>query len=159
MTLNKASKKWLVIGCLLAAAAVGLGAFGAHGLESLISKTYDALDDSTTKQRIAGEPANQTETKAQFVARRLANWETAARYQMYHSFGLILLGLVGVGVAPKLSSLTGGLFLGGIILFSGMLYLLVLTNMKMLGAIVPLGGVSFIIGWVCFAFAVWKNQE
>jgi uncharacterized membrane protein YgdD (TMEM256/DUF423 family) len=126
---------WIGLGAAFAFLSVGCGAFGAHGLESKL------------------EP------------RMLAIWETAARYQMYHALGLIGLGLwagqrlqqAGAGSTPSSVTVTGWAFTIGIVLFSGSLYALALSGIKVLGAITPLGGVAFLIGWIAFAVAAFKN--
>ena len=78
----------------------------------------------------------------------LDTWETGARYHMFHA---LALGLVAAH--PGQPKLAGGLFLAGLLLFSGSLYTLVLTEQRWLGAITPIGGVAFIAGWLVLAFA------
>jgi uncharacterized membrane protein YgdD (TMEM256/DUF423 family) len=122
---------WIVLGAVFAFLSVGCGAFGAHGLESKL------------------EP------------RMLAIWETAARYQMYHALALIGLGLwagqrlilSASAPLPTATSVAGWAFTIGIVLFSGSLYALALSGIKVLGAITPLGGVAFLVGWIAFALA------
>jgi len=82
----------------------------------------------------------------------LATFETAARYQMYHALALIAVGLLAERGLAR-TSMVGGLFCAGIILFSGSLYLLVLLELPWMGAVTPLGGVAFIAGWVTLALA------
>lgn len=139
MTLSKAGKVWLLTGIIFAALAVVIGAFGAHGLKKVIQPTGDG-----------------TEAVAE-AAKRLANWETGARYQMYHALGLIVVGLVCHSENRNRCRLAGGFFVLGILLFSGALYTLTLTQMSWLGAIAPLGGTSMILGWVCLAVASLKS--
>lgn len=115
------SRFFFVAGALCAALAVALGAFGAHGLEG----------------RITPE--------------RLQTFETAVRYQMYHALALLVLGWVTTLRGERWIHWAGFLFIAGILLFSGSLYLLVLTNTTWLGAITPFGGVAFITGWILFA--------
>ena len=115
------ARAMLLAGAALAGLAVALGAFGAHGLRAMVAPD------------------------------RLATFETAVRYQTYHAFGLLLVGLLAERV-PGLGAV-GGLFLAGIAVFSGSLYLLVLTDTRWLGAVTPLGGVCFIAGW---ALLVWR---
>ncbi|KAL6708411.1 hypothetical protein ACN47E_002674 [Coniothyrium glycines] len=107
------------VGTLLGASSVMLGAFGAHGL----------------KQRIA-DPA------------RIANWGTAAQYQLVHSAVLTFASVV----APQ-NTIAMGLFTAGITMFSGSIYLLVLDpqRFKFLGPVTPLGGLCLIGGWVALA--------
>ena len=113
---------WIIIGSTLAALAVAIGAFGAHGLKSRVS-----ADD-------------------------LIIFETGVRYQMYHSLALILLGLIGVNFQSNVVQLPAILFLVGIIIFSGTLYLIPLTGLRWLGAITPIGGTALILGWIMLIF-------
>lgn len=116
-------KKFFAIGCVLAGLAVAAGAFGAHGLRGMIDEAA------------------------------LANWETAARYQMYHAVGLLGVSYACATWKNKLAGVAGWLFIVGIMLFSGSLYALSLSGLRILGAITPLGGVAFIAGWGCLALA------
>ena len=77
-------------------------------------------------------------------------YEVAVRYQLYHSLALILVGILSQQAATKLTA-AGWAFLSGIFIFSGSLYLLTLTGLRWLGAITPLGGVAFLIGWFLLA--------
>tara|TARA_B100001250_G_C19624006_1_gene710705 strand:+ start:348 stop:722 length:375 start_codon:yes stop_codon:yes gene_type:complete len=113
---------WIIIGSALAALAVAIGAFGAHGLKSRVS-----ADD-------------------------LVIFETGVRYQMYHSLALILLGLIGVNFQSNIVQLPAILFLAGIIIFSGTLYLIPLTGLRWFGAITPIGGTALILGWIVLIF-------
>lgn len=118
-------KVFFLIGSLLAGTAVALGAFGAHALQS----------------RLTPE--------------RLGTFETGVRYQMYHA-----LGLLGVVLATTLwpasrwPAIAGWLFLAGTLLFSGSLYLLVISGKRGWGAVTPFGGIAFIAGWILLAIAV-----
>lgn len=126
----------MLLGCLLAGLAVGLGAYGAHGLENRLIAIH-------------GEhPALPA-----LVSQRIDNWKTASAYQMHHSIAIILVGIITLLYPSRLVSLAGYLFLTGILLFSGLLYALVLLEKPFLGAIVPLGGLSFIGGWVSLAIS------
>lgn len=108
----------LVAGAFLALLAVMAGAFGAHGLRNLVSE------------------------------RGLEVFQTAVTYQIYHSIALVLLALLaGQGLPRKLLGWSAGFFLAGILLFSGSLYLLVLTDIRWIGPITPIGGVCFMVGW------------
>ncbi len=78
----------------------------------------------------------------------LQTWEVAARYHLIHA-----LALLAVALHPKSANLAGGLFLAGILLFSGSLYTMTLTGHSWLGAITPLGGICFILGWLALAFS------
>jgi uncharacterized membrane protein YgdD (TMEM256/DUF423 family) len=116
------SQGWLSTGALLAAAAVGLGAFGAHGLKSRVT------------------------------ADLLAVFETAARYHLIHALAIVAVAWVAERYPGACATAAGWLFLAGIVLFSGSLYALVLTGVRGLGAITPLGGLAFIAGWILLAF-------
>lgn len=87
--------------------------------------------------------------------RALEIFETAARYQMYHALAMILAGLLAARVGGATTA--GWLFAAGIVIFSGSLYALSLTDVKVLGAITPLGGVAFLAGWLWLAYAAWRN--
>ena len=120
---------FFIAGSVLAGLAVATGAFGAHGLQKLVTPE------------------------------RLETWEKAARYQIYHALALLLLAwaITHWPEQAKLLSVGGWLFLAGVLLFSGSLYLLVLSEITILGAITPLGGVAFVAGWLCLVIAVWRG--
>ena len=90
--------------------------------------------------------------KAILTPDMLAVFETGARYQMYHALAMGLAAIAGARWAP-------GLFLAGIIVFSGSLYLLALSGMTWLGAITPLGGVLFLAGWICFCVSALRRAS
>jgi uncharacterized membrane protein YgdD (TMEM256/DUF423 family) len=116
------------LAAILGGLSVAAGAFAAHGLQSKISE------------------------------RSLEVFHTGARYQMYHALALLLVGLlISRTASPQPMLLASGwLFIVGIAIFSGSLYALSLTGVKILGAITPLGGVAFIIGWGALAIAGWS---
>ncbi len=132
----------LILGSLLAGLAVAAGTFGAHGLPALLEQRH-AL--------------SQTATPVDF-AKALANFETAARYQMYHALALIVVGLWAERRPFKSLSVAGTAFLLGSLVFSGFLYALVLTQQKWLGAIVPIGGVAFLVGWIATLIAAINSS-
>ena len=113
----------IVLGAALAGLAVAAGAFGAHAL------------------------------RARLTPEHLGVFETAARYQMYHGLGLILVGVLADRWPSRALRAAAWLFLAGIVLFSGSLYALTLSGMRGLGAVTPLGGVSFLAGWAVLAWA------
>ena len=115
-----------VVGALLGALSVALGAFGAHALRGRI------------------EPS------------MLEVFETAVRYQFLHALALLFVGRMRAESRP-LSGLAAGLFVAGIVLFSGSLYALVFTRAVLWGAVTPLGGLSFIAGWIVLARAAWSR--
>ncbi len=141
-------RNWVVVGAILAGLAVVFGAFGAHGLEGRLADIYG--DEVKT---IAG-----LEVPATY--KYLRDFNTAAEYQMYHALGLLALGIAASQAASVRSShkVAAWCFVLGIALFSGSLYVLVLTGMRWLGAITPIGGTLMIIGWVAFAVAYSRKD-
>lgn len=123
-------KLWLVAGAVCMALAVVLGAFGAHALKNRL-------------------PADL-----------LAVYHTGVEYHFYHALGLLLIGVIA-GFYPQASGVqwAGALLLAGIVVFSGSLYALALSGVRVLGAITPLGGVAFIAGWITLAMSVWRVGE
>lgn len=116
-----------VIGAAMGAFAVSAGAFGAHALQGKL------------------EP------------RMLEVFETAARYQMYHALALLAVAWVSSQTESTSVQVAGWAFTVGIVLFSGSLYTMAGTGMRWLGAITPLGGVGFIVGWIALALALAKT--
>jgi uncharacterized membrane protein YgdD (TMEM256/DUF423 family) len=106
------------------ALAVALGAFGAHGLKSRVGEDL------------------------------LAIWETATRYHAWHALGLMLMGVMMQVQDASKAPASVYLLLAGILVFSGSLYLLVLTDTRWLGAITPIGGLAFIAGWLLLAIRI-----
>lgn len=90
------------------------------------------------------------------TAKYLDIWDKAATYQMYHALGLILIGVVA-GTTNASLNVAGWLMTLGIVFFSGSLYVLALTQIKVLGAITPIGGVLFIASWLVLVIAVWRT--
>lgn len=110
-------KRFLLLGAISALTAVAAGAFGAHGLEV----------------RLATES--------------LAVYETGARYQLIHAISLLLIGLAADRWPAAGWGRAGWMFVAGTVLFSGSLYALALTGVRALGAVTPVGGVCFLVGW------------
>jgi uncharacterized membrane protein YgdD (TMEM256/DUF423 family) len=94
--------------------------------------------------------------KRRLDAERLAIFETGARYHMYHAFALIAVSWLAT--RGKGADTAGALFLAGIVLFSGSLYALALSGVRKLGAITPLGGLCFLLGWADFAWLALGGQ-
>lgn len=86
----------------------------------------------------------------------LTIFETGVRYHMYHALGLILMSVLGLYYYPEMIQLPAILLSVGILLFSGSLYILVLTGLRWMGAITPIGGVAFIAGWLLLAYRMFK---
>ncbi len=118
------AKGFFVAAAILAFLAVAGGAFGAHGLKSRVSS--DMID----------------------------TFQTGIQYQFYHALGLLVVAVMMHLFSPgTMLKLSGFLFIGGIVVFSGSLYVLVLTGIKWLGAITPIGGLAFLAGWVCLTLS------
>lgn len=120
-------KTFFALGAVFAFIAVAAGAFGAHGL------------------------------KTRLDANMLAIFETAVRYQMYHALALLAVAWAYTRWPGALITASGFLFVAGIIVFSGSLYLLSLSGIRWLGAITPLGGLAMLAGWLCLAWAAFRG--
>lgn len=147
MMLTKTSKYWIRAGAILGGIAVITGAFAAHGLHDYLIDLYGDKTKSIMGEEI---PA---------ARKYLADFKTAAEYQMYHALGIIAVGLLPGSLSTRSRDVAAWSFLLGILLFSGSLYALVLTGYTKLGMITPLGGTLFIVGWVALAMAVNSPGE
>ncbi|HEX4345998.1 MAG TPA: DUF423 domain-containing protein [Vicinamibacterales bacterium] len=116
-------RTFILIAALAGFTGVTLGAFGAHGL------------------------------RARLTPEMLAVFETGVRYHLIHAVAILATAGLVERLGGRLVVSAGWLFLGGIVLFSGSLYLLALTGITILGAITPLGGLAFLAGWACLAIA------
>lgn len=122
------SKLFMLLGSLNAMLAVMLGAFAAHGL------------------------------KKSLTADLVAVFSTGVQYHFYHALGLLAVGFIATVTPPSAwLKLSGWLMLAGIVLFSGSLYLLALTDIRWLGAITPFGGICYIAAWAALAVALFRN--
>jgi uncharacterized membrane protein YgdD (TMEM256/DUF423 family) len=119
-------KKILTVAAISGAIVVGLGAFGAHGLEPLLAK-------------------NQ----------RLDTFDTAVQYHMFHTLALLAMSLIDIKKRRTIALL----FTLGIVIFSGSLYVLSITNISIMGAITPIGGVLFITGWIFLAYQSGSREK
>ena len=122
-------RTFLLAGAVAGLIAVGFGAFGAHGL------------------------------RGRLTPEMLAVFETGVRYHMYHALALLLTAALtsrAPGTADTAFRAAGWLFITGIVLFSGSLYLLAVTGVTVLGAITPIGGVAFLAGWAALAIAAFS---
>ncbi|MCA8998610.1 MAG: DUF423 domain-containing protein [Planctomycetaceae bacterium] len=126
-------------GAFLAGLAVITGAFAAHGLQGQLEALYAGKTKEVMGQTV---PA---------ATKYLEDFKTAAQYQMYHAIGLLCLAATPGPSSLRSARVAAWSFLIGIGLFSGSLYLLVLTGLTWLGAITPFGGTAFIIGWGALA--------
>jgi uncharacterized membrane protein YgdD (TMEM256/DUF423 family) len=119
----------IAFGAFNAFIAVAAGAFAAHGLRDILNTEY------------------------------LNTFKTAADYQLMHGIGLILIGLINKHNTNRCNIAAAIFMLAGIILFSGSLYLLTLTNTRWLGIITPFGGISFLIAWLILGFNYLLSNE
>lgn len=117
---------WIILGAVNAFVAVAAGAFAAHGL------------------------------RAKLEPRMLEVFETGARYQMYHALALLVVGWLASQSSSAVTTAAGWCFLAGIVLFSGSLYALTTTGLTKLGAITPLGGTLFLVGWALVIVAATR---
>ena len=128
-------KQYLVTAAWLAAITVALGAFGVHGLKAILT------------------PAS------------LSTFETGVRYQFYHVFALAITGILWKEYPGKLLLMAGRFFILGILFFSGSLYLLTflavqgISDFRWVGAITPLGGLFFILGWFLMGLSVLRSGK
>lgn len=126
--MNPTAKLFLSLGALSGALAVLIGAFGAHGLK-------DRLCDQM-----------------------LAVYKTGVEYHFYHTFALLGIGLLALHYKSPLLTASGWSMVAGILLFSGSLYALSISGVRVLGAITPIGGLCFMVGWMLFAVAILKGH-
>ena len=152
---------WLVAGALLAAADVALAAYGAHGLRETLERIVPAESPGVRQTATNAEAGSATRplSRNEEIQKRMANFDTAVRYQMYHALGLIALGLLLARQRSRWFTAAGWLFLAGVLIFSGLLYALVFSGPKILGAIVPIGGLAMIAGWVALAAGAWRTRD
>ena len=128
MQSRRSCQTLIAIGSLLAALAVAAGAFGAHMLKQVLDPPM------------------------------LAVFETAARYQMYHALGMVAVGLAGQVFGCPQAVRAGWCFAAGILLFCGSLYGVSLSGIRWLGAVTPIGGLAFILGWSLLGWYVWREK-
>ena len=120
----------IALGAVMGGLAVVLGAFGAHGLEAYLDEYEQA-----------------------------ANYETAARYQMYHALALVLVGVIAERSRTRTLRLAGWCFAAGVVLFCGALYGVALARISQLGMVAPIGGALLIVGWAALAVSAMRRAE
>ena len=123
------ARVFALAGALLAFAAVAAGAFGAHAL------------------------------KSQLAADALAVFETAVRYHLVHALALFVVAWASTQWPGRTTQTSGWLFIAGIVLFSGSLYLLALTGQRGFGVITPVGGLCLLAGWLALAWSAWRGRS
>lgn len=119
----------LLLGAFLGFVSVSAGAFGAHSLKNKLSHEM------------------------------LAVFEVGCRYMMYHAIAIFISVWISTLTPSLFAPLSAWLFFSGTLIFSGSLYLLVLTGIRLFGAITPIGGVIMLAGWVCLAIACWSIER
>lgn len=121
-------RMFVALAALFGFTGVALGAFAAHGLKAHLSAEY------------------------------LAVFQTGVHYQMLHALALLGVALLAERLPGRLLRAAASLFVAGILLFSGSLYLLTLSGIAKLGMITPLGGLCFLAGWACLGLAAWRAR-
>lgn len=122
------AKYWLLMAAIFGFLSVAIGAFGAHGLKDIL----DAYGKSI--------------------------FDTAVLYQMFHTLALFGVGVLQISFPKSNFKLAGWSFVLGMVLFCGSLYLLSLTRLKWLGAVTPIGGIAFLVGWAALVYVAVKSQ-
>ena len=122
-------RTFFVLGSVFALVGVAAGAFGSHAMRGVIPADLAAV------------------------------FETGVRYQLVHALALLAAAGAAARWPGRAPTAAGALFAAGIVLFSGSLYLLALTGVRMLGAVAPFGGVAFIAGWACLAWSAWSARS
>ncbi len=126
-------RRSILISAVLGFTAVGLGAFGAHGLKQVVTDLPDA-------------------------AQRLAWWETGARYHLAHAIAAGLFAVMAVKSDSRVALWGPLLFILGIVLFSGSLYVMAMTGNTRLGMVTPFGGIAFMAGWVMLGWLALSRR-
>ena len=126
--MNGSQRSFILTSALLGALAVGLGAFGAHGLKSIVS------------------------------AEMLLVWETAVRYHLAHTLAIFICATATPLWQSPWARRAAIAWIIGIAFFSGSLYALVLSDIRILGAITPFGGVFLILGWIFLGLSAYKCE-
>lgn len=119
-------RSFLLLAAFFGFTGVALGAFAAHGLKARLSAEY------------------------------LAIFQTGVTYQLIHALALFGVAILSVHLPGRLVTWAGSLFILGILLFSGSLYILTLSGLGKLGMITPLGGAAFLAGWLCLGLVAWR---
>jgi uncharacterized membrane protein YgdD (TMEM256/DUF423 family) len=121
---------FMIIAAIVGCSGVAIGAFGAHGLEATLT-------------------ANA----------RLDTFNTATLYHLIHALAIAAAAWASSQWPGRYTRWAGWLFLLGIILFSGSLYLLSVFNLRFMGAVAPVGGAAFLAGWACLGLAAWQKRQ
>jgi uncharacterized membrane protein YgdD (TMEM256/DUF423 family) len=125
------ARNFVILAALFGFLGVAAGAFAAHGLTA----TFEAHPGAEVTFR------------------------TAVQYQMYHALALLVVALLSAHISSRSMRWAGWLFSAGIVLFSGSLYVLSLFEVRVMGAVAPLGGLAFLAGWLCLGWATWRSGQ
>lgn len=123
-------KQFITLAAILGATGVALGAFGAHGLAGILE-------------------ANG----------RADTFETASRYHMYHALAVLGVAWLSTLYTGRLIAWAGYLLVAGVVFFSGSLYILAIFDVGIMGAVAPIGGTAFVLGWVLMGVAAWQGKR
>ena len=133
--------RWTSLGAIFCLFSVAFGAFAAHGLDRVFVEKYAGRSREVGGQTLP------------LAAKFLNDFKTGAEYQMYHGLALIAVGLILDRRPSRAASIAAWMFAVGIVLFSGSLYVLTLTGITKWGAVTPLGGLAFLVGWFFLSLA------
>ena len=142
------SRRIIVYAAMSGAIGVAIGAYGAHGLESFLISREQSGDES---------PEGSRERGPELIAKRLDQFDVGVRYHLVHSVALLALASVPFG-SPASRHWVSRFFLAGLLLFSGSLYALVLSDTPWLGAITPIGGLAWILGWLTLVLVARRTS-
>ena len=133
---------WIRLGAFLSFFAVLMGTFGAHGLPEYFKVHYE----NTEPYLLAGHPIPMAH-------HYLDVFHTGLKYHLYHGLAIILVGLLKAGKTNRLLDIAASTFFWGTVLFSGSLYILSVTGVKIWGMVAPMGGILYFVGWICLGIA------
>ena len=122
------ARRLIIMGAILMALGVGIGAFGAHGLSDILESNG-----------------------------RESTFQTASEYHMYHALGLFAVAWLYLQLPHRLVAWAGYLHIAGVIIFSGSLYILAIFDIGFMGAIAPIGGIALILGWLLLVWVMVRN--
>jgi uncharacterized membrane protein YgdD (TMEM256/DUF423 family) len=145
LKVNMSGARWISIGAVFCGLAVGLGAFGAHGLQDIFATKYADMTRTVAGQTVP------------LATKFLNDFKTGAEYQMFHGLAIIAAGLLAQRRPAASASLAAWAFAVGILLFSGSLYILTLTGVTKWGMVTPFGGLAFLIGWLLLAIEATRS--
>jgi len=121
---------WILVGALLGLTGVAIGAFGAHGLEAILT-------------------ANG----------RAGTFDTASKYHLIHAVAIVAIAALAGQLDPRLINWAAGLLTAGVLVFSGALYILAVFDIRIMGVVAPIGGLLMIAGWGVLAYAGWVSGK